>query len=82
MKGEIAVYHYPEDGTQELIVPLDPDFADYDLRLAEVVATLAEVENRSAQEVLHDLLTSPSDILRFRLDAETAAKGSVPLKSA
>ena len=50
----------------EIIVPLRLTVADYVLRMADVVATLAKCENRSELLVLEDLTFSGVDVIRDR----------------
>lgn len=54
---EAGVYHLPADPQAEILLPRDRDFADYALRLGEVLQALATAERRTAWEVLEDLLT-------------------------
>jgi hypothetical protein len=44
------------DGVATAFVPKDQDFADYPIRMTEVLAVLAVVEDRSQLAVLSDLL--------------------------
>ena len=52
--------------TVELLLPLREDVADYAARMGDVVATLAEVEDRSEEAVYGDLVRSGFDVIRFR----------------
>ena len=77
--GKAAVYNRPGSDLDQLLIPLDPDLSDYSKRMAEVVEGLAEHQDRPAAEVLNDLLISPSDVLRFRVDEPETEAGVVPL---
>jgi hypothetical protein len=77
--GKVAVFNRPGSDLDQLLIPLDPDLADYSKRMAEVVEGLAEHQKRPAPEVLNDLLLPPSDVLRFRIDEPETEAGVVPL---
>jgi hypothetical protein len=53
--SEAGIYHLPSDPQAELIVPRDKDFADYALRIGEVLRDVAVAERRKAWDVLEDL---------------------------
>jgi hypothetical protein len=77
--GPIAVYHRAGSDTDEVIVPQNPFGSDFTRRMAEAVAALSEVEARTPDEVLKDLLLTPADALRFRVESANTEDGSVPL---
>ena len=79
VNGKVAVFTHPSSDLDQLIVPLDAGLADYPRRMAEVLANLAEKENRPATEILDDLLLPPSDVLRFRVDEPDSQAGFLPL---
>lgn len=79
VNGRVAVFSHPASDLDQLIIPLDSGIPDYARRMAEVVANLAERENRPAAEILDDLLLPPSDVLRFRLDEPQSQSGLLPL---
>ena len=74
-----AVFQHPTSTDAEVVVPLRRDLGDYTSRMADVVQTLSAFENRPIWEVLQDLSTPPSDILRLRVIAPEATLGSLPL---
>lgn len=78
-RSRIAIFKYPGSDLDQLLIPLDNGIADYPRRMAEVVTTLAEKEERPAGEILDDLLLPPSDVLRFRLDEPASRSGFLPL---
>jgi hypothetical protein len=77
--GVIALYQHPESDLDQLIVPLDPSMDDYGRSMADVIARLAERSGLSPIQILEDLLNSPCDLLRFRLDEPDSQRGSIPL---
>lgn len=75
----LAVFGHANADFEQLLVPMDDELLDYDRRLAEVVETLAGFEQRSAESILADLLTSDADIVRFRVSSPATDGGSIPL---
>ena len=72
------------DGRDEadITLPLRRDLGDFGLRMGDVLRTLAEVEQRPEAVVLHDLMTTSSDLIRIRAPSPDAASGSLPLEEA
>jgi hypothetical protein len=82
-RPDIAVFELPESGTRkQLVVPLEPSFDGYATLMGELVAKLAEVENRPARSVLEDLRAPNMDVLRYRIDSPDAARGTLPVVEA
>ncbi len=70
----------PDGGRRsEVEVPRSSDFEDLPLRMAELLSTLARVEQRSQLAVLRDLAVTGSDVVRVRLIGSELADGSLPL---
>jgi hypothetical protein len=67
-------------GDFEVTLPLSQELGDYWQRLADVIGVLEVAEGRSRQEIITDLSTSASDILRFRLTGSEAEDGSIPIE--
>ena len=67
-----------DDGL-EILLPLRRSLGDYAARMADAVATLAAKESRSQLEVLSDLQTAGSDVVRIRYRHASATDGSIPL---
>jgi hypothetical protein len=78
-RPEVAVFNSPNQGDEQLIIPVEESLTDYTKRLREVVDVLAAFESRPAVEVLGDLLTPEADVLRFRTRSASAARGILPL---
>ncbi len=82
---ELAGY-YAESATVwkrqaiQVLLPQDSSFADYSRRLAEVLDTLAEVENRSQLEIVRDLATATADVVRVRVASPLVTDGSLALE--
>ncbi len=80
VKGDIAVYHRADLEDDEIIVPQNPNYADYALRMAEAVSALSEAEHRLPGEIVADLLLPPADVLRFREEGPTTQDGGIGLQ--
>jgi hypothetical protein len=79
VNGKVAVFNHPDLDLDQLLIPIDPNLSDFPERMADVVASLAEHQKRTAPEVLNDLLMPSSDVLRFRIDEPETEAGIVPL---
>lgn len=55
-----------EGCTRDILVPVQETIGDYAECMAEAVAILAEVENRSQLDVFYDLSAAGSDVIRMR----------------
>jgi hypothetical protein len=75
-----GVYRLPGEPDAEVLLPLRRDWADYAQRMADALATLAAVEQRSLGEVLADLAGPPGDVIRLRLRSGAATLGTLPLE--
>lgn len=65
--------------TLEVLLPLRRTLGDYVLRMAETVGAIAAKEKRSQLEVLADLQSAGSEIVRIRYWHAVATDGSIPL---
>lgn len=74
--GRVA--SYIKDGIT-VDVPQRVEFADYARRVAEVLGILAEMEHRSPQLLIDDLLQPVGDALGVRVDSEATRNGTLPL---
>lgn len=52
--------------TLEVLLPLNREFDDYAIRVSEMLATLAEAEQRSQSEILQGIATIFFDVIRVR----------------
>jgi hypothetical protein len=64
---------------EEIVLPLREEVGDFALRVSEVLKVLESVEHRSQLEILRDLLTSSSDLIRVRASTGQTTNGSIPL---
>ncbi len=79
VNGEIALFSHPRGQWDQLIVPMDESFDDYSRRLRDIVEILARFESRPDVEILNDLITPDSDIIRYRVASPVTGRGSIPL---
>jgi hypothetical protein len=78
--GLATVYRLPGEPDAEILVPKRRDLGDYVLRMADAVMMLSAVEQRSVWEVMVDLASPPTDVVRLRLQSPDAASGTVALE--
>lgn len=60
-------------------LPSDERFADYPLRMSELLTAVARSEGRSELEVLQDMFAVQADLVRVRAIGLGAAAGTLPL---
>ena len=77
-----TIYRNPTVADAEVVLPLRRDLGDFTLRMADIVHALAIVEKRPFLEVLDDLSSPPSDVLRLHVWAAEATLGNFPLDDA
>jgi hypothetical protein len=64
---------------ERLVIPENTHFADYALRMAEVLDLLGRVEGRSQLVIYRDLTTSSSDVIRVRVASPVTSDGTLGL---
>ena len=67
------------EDTYEILLPRTREIRDFRLRMTEALRTLEIVEQRSAPQIVDDLLTATADTIRIRLRAPGLESGSLPL---
>ena len=65
----------------DVLVPLWREAADFPLRVGELLRTLEGIEQRSQEEILKDISTTSSDLVRIRALGVEDIDGSIPLDS-
>lgn len=81
--GEVATIFVVRDSMgreHETLLPLREDIADFPTRMADIIASIAEVEGRPQLSVYSDLVRSGFDILRLRAFAADDA-GTIQLEN-
>ena len=79
--GKYSVYHLPANTSAEVIVPAHTAFRDYTHRMAEAVRELAEVQSRTANSVLNDILVGAMDHLVYHLDGPDVREHRIALET-
>jgi hypothetical protein len=78
--GHSSLWARKVDGEEVIaFLPLDRIYRDFDLRMAEVVGTIAAAEDRSQLEILSDLQEANADVIRVRLKQVDTADGTLAL---
>ena len=77
-EGEFSVWI--KDGDFEVVLPLDQSYADFALRMSDILQVLEVVEGRPQNEILADLLIFNVDIIRLRLKNADLTPGSIPIE--
>lgn len=67
------------DGGYEILLPLRRDFKDFANRMSEALQTLEVAEQRSQLEILEELATTATDVVRVRVNPTDSANGSLPI---
>ncbi len=70
----------PQQDAEEVTLPLRQNLGDFALRVSEVLRVLERVEQRSQVEILSDLMTSSSDLIRLRTFSADHGTSSIPLE--
>lgn len=73
---------WAKDGGYEILLPINTAYGDYAARIADALGVLEAAENRSRLEIMDDLLSSPSDIMRLRVFNGSTGDGSLPMNEA
>ena len=73
---------WTKNGEFEVGLPLTKTLRDYARRMAELVATLERVEERSQLEIAADLENSGFDVIRLRLATSDTNDGSLAIEQA
>ena len=80
-RRRLWIFRHPRVDLRQLIIPIDRDAAWADA-LLEVVLRLAELEQLAPETVLDNLLTTRSDVVRFRVGGEDVSGGMLPMADA
>ena len=67
-------------GEYEITLLLDPTLSEYARRVSEALYTLEVAEQRSQLDILRDISTTTSDVLRIRLVHGSIENGTLPLE--
>jgi hypothetical protein len=78
-RGSLAVFKRGQN-LDQLLVPMNPAYEDFAQKMGSAVRKIAESENRTLEAVLEDLFAGKVDILRFRIESQATARGTLPLE--
>lgn len=73
----VKIYQNTFGDLQQVIVPMRKDFIDYKNTMYKVIQTIADVENKSIEQVMLYLLNPNTDILKIRLDRKDIEPGNI-----
>lgn len=65
----------------EVLLPLNPRFQDFPIRMSEVLKTLEVVEQRSQLEILDSFISTLADIIDIRLTHHNFDDGTIPFNN-
>jgi hypothetical protein len=65
---------------EEILAPFASEVADYHRRVAEAIAVLAQVEDRSEGDVWSDIASAGFDVVRVRAGGEDRAQGTISIE--
>ena len=69
-----------EPESVELVVPLDREVRDFRRRVMETLDALQSIEQRSQLDILRDIQSVSSDVIRWRWIQASAEDGTIPLE--
>lgn len=75
----LTKYVYKSDHNLSVFVPEDRGSRDYSFLNEKVITIISQVEGRSKEAVLHNVLSLNQDELRFQFEGTSAKSGSLPL---
>src|SRR5438046_596830 len=71
-RGVLAVFRKGADSVHQLLVPIRPEFDDFDEQMGTLISRIAQNEGRSERAVLQDISAAQVDTLRFRVISSRA----------
>lgn len=78
----LSIYKLEDSPRTEVQIPEDKEFADYGLRMAEVILMLSKVAGQSPSDILTALSIPKSDIFKVSLRSSSTASGTVYINEA
>ena len=77
-RTDVKVYQIDiNDSFRQVMVPLDKAFVDYKNVMYDVVQNIANLEEKSVEQVMLYLLNPNTDILKIRLDKKEVESGNI-----
>jgi hypothetical protein len=81
-KKRLWIFRHPEEELRQLIIPIDRDDYDWPDSLWEIILRLADYEGLSANQMLDNLISAKSDVIRFRVSGASVEAGTLPMADA
>ena len=76
-RQNLAIFVFGNPVFCEVIIPLERGFGDYLDLIDKAINKIAQVEQRDPIQIVNDLLTPPSDIVRFRAKSKSTEQGLI-----
>lgn len=78
-EGKYSVWIEDSADENEVIVPSRPDFADYPLRVSQLLNGVAKKEKRDYLSVLNDIFSHSADVVSIAVSPKGSSSGTIPL---
>lgn len=79
--GRASLWRRMIEGAEfEILLPMDSELRDYELRMGDMLGVLSTTENRSQSQVYNDLLLVTADVIRVRIADPELRDGSLPIE--
>src|SRR5688572_23731265 len=80
IESRLYVLQHPQDTLRQIVIPMDETGIDLGDAVLDAARKLADVEKRTLNAILNDLLQPSADVLRFRVVSPIAASGYLSLE--
>lgn len=77
----LTLWQSASDPAAEVTVPTTSDYADFPLRVFEVLSGIARVEGKDVHQALRSVRLGVADVWRIRLLGDGAAGGTIPVST-
>ncbi len=82
-REDIKIYQYDKnDIFEQITVPLDKSLRDYKRTMYDAVKKIANIENKSVEQLMLFLMNPNTDILKIRLDKKDVESGNILIDDA
>ncbi len=82
-RDDVKVYQFVQgENFSQVRIPLNKELSDYKESMYSAIKTIAQVENKSEEQVMLYLLNPNTDILKIRLDKKEQTPGSISFDDA
>lgn len=77
-RAAVWTYESPTGKLYDLLVPYRKEWRDYEIRIADLVSVLSQVEQRSVSAVVNSIVYVSIDVIQVRIVQIDAADSSIP----